>query len=219
HPKGADDGSGHYRYRPPRRPSQRAGVFGERLQSWTCWWRRGNRLLRNVAREVASRPECPCGLGGAELARLQLARKASTGAGRSVWGSGTPLGAFSCGRVDTRRFVRHPRPKKFRVSRAARSHSPQGAVARLSRGCALSQAMDGGQGTMSTMEGSGYSAAQSPAIEGDIPTLEVVQVVAKECRPAACEMPLHIGLFFDGTGNNYNWKEGQGATQEARHKD
>jgi len=72
---------------------------------------------------------------------------------------------------------------------------------------------------MSTMEGSGYSAAQSPAIEGDIPTLEVVQVVAKECRPAACEMPLHIGLFFDGTGNNYNWKEGQGATQEARHKD
>lgn len=73
---------------------------------------------------------------------------------------------------------------------------------------------------MNAMEGSGYSAAQSPAIEGNIPTLDVVQVVAMECRPAVCEMPLHIGLFFDGTGNNYDWKEeGHSGTQEDRHKD
>lgn len=73
---------------------------------------------------------------------------------------------------------------------------------------------------MNAMEGSGYSAAQSPTIEGEILTFDVVQVVARECRPAACEMPLHISLFFDGTGNNYRWQEeGYSGTQEARHKD
>src|SRR5690606_32452553 len=51
--------------------------------------------------------------------------------------------------------------KKFRVSRAARSHSPQGSVARLSCGCALSQAMDGGQGFMSALGVMGCDVALS----------------------------------------------------------
>lgn len=72
---------------------------------------------------------------------------------------------------------------------------------------------------MSGQEGNGYSTAMSPASDS-IPTLDVVQVVAATCRPEMCEMPLHIGLFFDGTGNNYSWVEsGATGTQEDRKKD
>ena len=28
-----------------------------------------------------------------------------------------------------------------------------------------------------------------------------------ECRAEACEVRAHIGVFFDGTGNNQDWKE------------
>lgn len=40
-------------------------------------------------------------------------------------------------------------------------------------------------------------------------------------RPEKCEFPIHIGLFFDGTGNNQDWAEPRlgGATQLARKKD
>lgn len=40
-------------------------------------------------------------------------------------------------------------------------------------------------------------------------------------RPEKCEFPIHIGLFFDGTGNNQDWAEPAlgGATQLARKKD
>jgi hypothetical protein len=40
-------------------------------------------------------------------------------------------------------------------------------------------------------------------------------------RPEKCEFPIHIGVFFDGTGNNQDWaqKELGGATQLVRKKD
>lgn len=73
---------------------------------------------------------------------------------------------------------------------------------------------------MSTLEGEGYSSATSPPIESGIPTLDVVEVTAASCRPEKCEMPMHIGVFFDGTGNNADWIE-DGATgdQKQRQKD
>lgn len=43
----------------------------------------------------------------------------------------------------------------------------------------------------------------------------------KRYHPEKCEYPLHIGLFFDGTGNNKDWEgpEFTGGTQQERHKD
>lgn len=39
-------------------------------------------------------------------------------------------------------------------------------------------------------------------------------------QPHLCEMPLHIGVFFDGTGNNQDWREPQtSGTQLQREKD
>jgi hypothetical protein len=40
------------------------------------------------------------------------------------------------------------------------------------------------------------------------------------CHAEKCEFSLHIGLFFDGTGNNQDWVEpGTGGSQLERHKD
>ncbi|CAB3803275.1 hypothetical protein LMG28688_05737 [Paraburkholderia caffeinitolerans] len=41
------------------------------------------------------------------------------------------------------------------------------------------------------------------------------------CRPEKCEFALHIGVFFDGTGNNQDWAEpgAGGTTQLERKKD
>ncbi|QCO67873.2 DUF3304 domain-containing protein [Luteimonas yindakuii] len=64
---------------------------------------------------------------------------------------------------------------------------------------------------MSTLEGGAYSAAWSPSIESGISTLDIVQVTAMACRPERREMPLHIGLFFDRTGNTADWL-GRGST-------
>lgn len=45
-----------------------------------------------------------------------------------------------------------------------------------------------------------------------------IKPVLPSCAPQAhrCEMALHIGLFFDGTGNNQDWIEpGQSQSQLA----
>lgn len=49
-----------------------------------------------------------------------------------------------------------------------------------------------------------------------------IQAVAPSAAPQVhlCEMPLHIGVFFDGTGNNQDWKEPKTTgTQLQREKD
>jgi len=49
-----------------------------------------------------------------------------------------------------------------------------------------------------------------------------IKPVLPSCAPQAhrCEMALHIGLFFDGTGNNQDWIEpGQSQSQRDRQKD
>lgn len=49
-----------------------------------------------------------------------------------------------------------------------------------------------------------------------------VQPVISEqaCRTEECEMELNIGVFMDGTGNNWEWiEEGQTLTQQQRQKD
>ncbi|QCO67872.1 DUF2235 domain-containing protein [Luteimonas yindakuii] len=73
---------------------------------------------------------------------------------------------------------------------------------------------------MSNREGNGYGVSGSPPVESGFPTLDVVRVVAAACRPERCEMPLHISLFFDGTGNNADWVEkGSAGSQKQRQKD
>lgn len=43
---------------------------------------------------------------------------------------------------------------------------------------------------------------------------------SKASQAHLCELPLNIGVFFDGTGNNQDWVEpGQSRTQLQRHKD
>ncbi len=43
---------------------------------------------------------------------------------------------------------------------------------------------------------------------------------AKAAQAHLCELPLNIGMFFDGTGNNQDWVEpGHSQTQLQRHKD
>jgi hypothetical protein len=54
---------------------------------------------------------------------------------------------------------------------------------------------------------------------GPTPGIRPVEPL-KAPRPHLCEMPLHIGVFFDGTGNNQDWvEEGAQATQLQRRKD
>ncbi|NBA97757.1 DUF2235 domain-containing protein [Pseudomonas sp. R5(2019)] len=69
--------------------------------------------------------------------------------------------------------------------------------------------------------------AQEPQLEihplDGIPNLKLV-LPSVECRAEHCEIPLNIGVFFDGTGNNYEWDDaddcqvGQG-TQLSRRKE
>ena len=55
--------------------------------------------------------------------------------------------------------------------------------------------------------------------EGPTPGIRGV-VPSKLPDPLLCEMPLHIGVFFDGTGNNQDWvEEGTSGTQLQRRKD
>lgn len=54
---------------------------------------------------------------------------------------------------------------------------------------------------------------------GAIPGIEPIGE-ARAPRAHLCELSLHIGLFFDGTGNNQDWvEEGFATTQRDRHKD
>ncbi|MGV5311694.1 hypothetical protein ACV4V9_30115 [Pseudomonas aeruginosa] len=56
-----------------------------------------------------------------------------------------------------------------------------------------------------------------------------VQPMFPQCLPASenCEIDLHIGVFFDGTGNNQDWDDadgcepglGAGMTQRTARKD
>lgn len=58
--------------------------------------------------------------------------------------------------------------------------------------------------------------AAHPGNVGGIRALRPV----RECRTDRCEVRANIGLFFDGTGNNFRWVEpGTAGTQEARRKD
>ena len=60
------------------------------------------------------------------------------------------------------------------------------------------------------------AAAHPGNTEGVTPTTPTMRY-----RPEKCEFPIHIGVFFDGTGNNQNWVDPAlgGATQLARKKD
>lgn len=54
---------------------------------------------------------------------------------------------------------------------------------------------------------------------GPTPGLQAISL-SKAPQPHLCEMALHIGVFFDGTGNNQDWvEEGTSATQLQRQKD
>jgi hypothetical protein len=60
------------------------------------------------------------------------------------------------------------------------------------------------------------AAAHPSTTEGVISTSPIHM-----CRAEWCEVPMHIGLFFDGTGNNQDWADPalDGATHRARRKD
>src|SRR5690606_18393208 len=80
--------------------------------------------------------------------------------------------------------------------------------------------MGGRNPAMNTQEGAGYSQRESAAIAAAPVTLDAVRVTPGACAPEQCEMALNLGLFFDGTGNNWWWKEaGQSDTQKDRQKD
>jgi hypothetical protein len=54
---------------------------------------------------------------------------------------------------------------------------------------------------------------------GPTPGISPVSL-SKAPQPHLCEMALHIGVFFDGTGNNQDWvEEGTRGTQLQRQKD
>lgn len=54
---------------------------------------------------------------------------------------------------------------------------------------------------------------------GPIPGIQAISL-GKAPQSHLCEMALHIGVFFDGTGNNQDWvEEGTSGTQLQRHKD
>src|SRR5690606_3535163 len=112
------------------------------------------------------------------------------------------------GRLGKGRVIGSGGSGKPHLSRSTRPDSTKAPMEGLQHRRGLqAEGSETGDIAMSTQEGAGYSQRESAAIAAAPVTLDAVRVTPDACAPEQCEMALNLGLFFDGTGNNWWWKE------------